>query len=115
MKLATLVLPITNNSGEDQSDTHLALRATLCDVFGGYTVTTGNGGWSDKGKVFNDPVAVYSIAMEMNGENFVALESIARFYGHMAGQICVMVVHCNGDVAFCDSSVPTPASILERV
>lgn len=105
MKLATLILPPVNNVGIDQTDTHAALQLVLIDTFGGFTVITGNGGWKDDntGRVFVEAVAVYSIAMDDTAENARKLESIARFYGHVAGQICVMVTHASGVVAFVDS------------
>ena len=108
MRLATLILPTMNNAGVDQTDTHIALQSQLIAEFGGFTVAHGNGGWRDDstGKVMCDPVAVYSIAMDQNDANDAgALESIARFYGHMAGQVCVMVTHASGEVVFIDSTV----------
>lgn len=101
MKLATLILPTVNNDGVDQTDTHCALQAVLCETFGGFTRTMGDGGWvSDTGKLYLDPVAVYSIAM--CGSDREKLESIALFYGHMAGQLSVMVTHADGAVVFVD-------------
>lgn len=44
MRLATLILPTTGNDGTDHTDTHAALRLILIDAFGGFTVTTGDGG-----------------------------------------------------------------------
>lgn len=100
MRLATLILPTVNNDGVDQTDTHAALQSVLCESFGGFTRTMGHGGWSGPGKVYCDPVAVYGIAMDDSAECRAKLESIALFYGHMAGQICVMVTHAGGDVCF---------------
>lgn len=103
MRTATLILPTVNNDGVDQTDTHQALQFVLCETFGGFTRTMGNGGWkSDTGKLYLDPVAVYGIAMEDSAECRAKLESIALFYGHMAGQLAVMVTHAGGDVAFLD-------------
>jgi hypothetical protein len=106
MKLASLILPVRDNDGADQTDTHFALRATLVDTFGGYTVASATGAWrDDTGRVHHDESCVYSIAMDATPDNRVKLESIARFYGHMAGQICVMVTHAAGDVAIVTSRV----------
>ena len=112
MRLATLILPTTGNDGTDHTDTHAALRLTLIDAFGGFTVMTGDGGWrDDSGRVYLDPVAVYSVAMSETGENETRLESIARLYGHLAGQQCVLVAHASGAVAFVDSSVNVMGSV----
>lgn len=109
MRLATLILPTVNNNGVDQTDTHAALQLTLIDTFGGFTVTSGKGGWKDdSGKLYCDPVAVYSIAMAATADNARRLESIALMYGHLASQICVMVTHADGAVQFVDLTVHAP-------
>lgn len=112
MRNAYLVLPTSDNDGE-QTDSHAALQLVLADSFGGFTVTYGKGAWRDDStsRAVYDSVAVYAIAMSDISENETKLESIARFYGHMTGQTCVMVTHARGDVVFVDSS----ANILESV
>jgi hypothetical protein len=101
VRLATLILPTVNNDGVDQSDTHATLQHALCTAFGGYTRTVGEGGWlAPTGVVYSDPVAVYGIAMDDSPRNRSELESIAQYYGNLADQISVMVVHAAGDVAF---------------
>lgn len=102
MKLATLILPTVNNAGEDQSDTHATLQSALCAEFGGFTRTMGEGGWNGPVGVYIDPVAVYSVAMDDSAANRGKLESIALFYGDLAGQLAVMVTHANGEVVFLD-------------
>lgn len=102
MKYATLILPTVNNDGVDQTDTHCAMQSVLCDTFGGFTMTAGKGGWKHGALVYHDPVGIYSIAMEDSAIDRAKLESIALFYGHMADQISVMVIHANGAVAFLD-------------
>lgn len=103
MRLASFPLPTVNNDGVDQSETHAALQLALCADFGGFTCTLGQGGWiADTGKIYVDPVAVYTIAMEDSYVARAKLESIALFYGDIAGQIAVMVTHANGEVAFLD-------------
>lgn len=100
MRLATLILPTVNNDGVDQSDTHATLQHALCAAFGGYTRTMGEGGWKGPDRLYIDPVAVYGIAMDDTANNRSELESIAQYYGNLADQISVMVVHAAGDVAF---------------
>lgn len=102
MKLATLILPTVNNDGVDQSDTHATLQFALCEAFGGFTRTIGQGGWKGPDRVYLDPVAVYGIAMDDSTRNRAELESIALYYGNLAGQLSVMVTHAAGDVAFLD-------------
>src|ERR1700757_3209697 len=107
MRCAYLILPTTSNDEVDQTDTHAALQSALCDYFGGFTMTQGKGGWRNpaNARVYMDSVATYAIAMTESGDNESRLESIARFYGHMAGQVCVMLAHASGRVVFVDSNV----------
>ena len=49
--------------------------------------------------------------MSETGENETRLESIARLYGHLAGQQCVLVAHASGVVSFVDSSVNVMESV----
>lgn len=103
MKLASLIMPIRDNAGVDASDVHRALQLVLVDSFGGFTVTPAQGAWrDDTGRVIFDESRAYSIAMDDTDSNRAKMESIARFYGHMAGQICVMVTHADGDVVMVD-------------
>jgi hypothetical protein len=104
MRLASLILPTLDNDGRDTTDAHLGLRAVLIDTFGGFTATCVDGGWRDAatGKTHLDSSVRYEIAMEISDANRATLESIARFYGHMARQICVLVCHADGDVTFPD-------------
>ena len=114
MRIATFPLPTANNDGVDQTDTHCALQAVLCDTFGGFTRTIGDGGWrSDTGKLYVDPVAIYSIATEDSAIDRARLESIALFYGHLAGQLAVMVTHANGEVVFIDIPQAVTARAME--
>ena len=105
MRIAYLILPTCNNDGVDQTDSHAALQLSLIDYFGGFTMSCGKGGWRDEStsRVYLDDVATYAIAMAETGENESKLESFARFYGHLMGQVCVMVAHARGDVVFVDS------------
>jgi hypothetical protein len=101
VKLATMILPTHDNNGVDMTDNHCALRLVLLDNFDGFTVAPVCGAWRDSsGNVCHDDSASYSIAMDDTAENRAKLETIARFYGHLCGQVCVMVTHAGGDVAF---------------
>lgn len=112
MRIAYFTLPTVNNDGIDQTDTHTGLRNALCESFGGFTATRGDGGWrSDTGKLYLDPVMVYGIAMEDSLSERSKLESIALFYGDQAGQLAVMVTHAAGDVVFLD----VPATVGKAV
>lgn len=106
MKIATLTLPQSDNHGAPLNDVHAALQADIVDSFGGFTAFYGNGAWRDEstGKLYFEAVTVYSIAMDAAHSNRAKLSSLARFHGHVAGQIAVLIVHANGDSEFVDSS-----------
>ena len=73
-------------------------------MFGGFTAVDSVGAWRDEstGKIYHEPGRQYLIAMEDSRVNRDKLESLAAFYGHMSGQITVMVTHADGAVSFVD-------------
>jgi predicted cupin superfamily sugar epimerase len=99
MRLAIFNLPLSDNSGNALNDVHAALQADIVDTFGGFTLTHGHGGWRDDatGKVFCEPVAVYSIAMNATPNNARRLRSLAIWHGRIADQLAVYLVHANGE------------------
>lgn len=110
MKLATLILPNVDNDGVDHADTHAALRASLCDVFGGYTAIASHGGWrAASGKVVHEAGTLYSVAMDDTPYNVGQWRGIARFYGHAMAQESVFIVHASGAVEFVDCGFRVPA------
>jgi hypothetical protein len=111
MRIASMILPSKDNNGVDLTDVHCALRTVLCDTFGGFTAIESQGGWnSDAGLLYLESGVTYMLSMDDSEESRAKLESIALFYGHMAAQLCVMVVHANGAVKFVDCAVTQPVS-----
>ena len=104
MRLATMILPTHDNDGGDLRHVHLALQGQLVDTFGGFTCVDSLGGWKDDatGKLHVEPGKVYSVAMGQGRS--MEWNNLARFYGYMAKQVCVLVSHYNGDVEFVDCS-----------
>ena len=101
MRCAYLVLPTVNNAGVDQTDTHAALQSVLIDTWGGFTMSIGSGGWrAPSNQIYLDPIAIYAVTMDDSAANDSKLDSAAKFYGHLAGQHCVMVIHASGEAAF---------------
>ena len=97
MREAVVILP-------DHEAANLHLELTLLAEFGGFTTTRGCGQWKDPtdGKVYEDGVAVYTIAMDPTDDNAQRLGVIAKAAGELANQICVYVRHPSGDVVFID-------------
>lgn len=102
MRLASFVLPNVDNDGNDLSDVHAALQSAAVDNFGGFTALPSMGGWRDDktGRLYVEPGRLYQFAMPDSWEADSNLESFARFYGHMAGQIAVMITYASGEIAF---------------
>lgn len=69
---------------------HDALRLRLIEVFGGYTCTSGTGGWMD-GVPTTESVAVYDVAHDDTIELRTALSDIAVEFGDKLGQKAVYV------------------------
>jgi hypothetical protein len=104
MRVASFVLPTVDNNGEDLHDVHFALKSAAVATFGGFTSLACEGGWndSDSGRTYVESRRVYQFAMPDDAGSRAKLESFARFYGHLAAQLCVMVTHATGDVVFVD-------------
>jgi hypothetical protein len=81
-------------------DAHRVLKERICAAFGGFTMTTGHGGWVDvRGIVHKDTVAVYDIAVDSDRD--APFELIARFAieaGKALSQESVYVRYPNGEV-----------------
>jgi hypothetical protein len=112
MKLSSFILPQTSNNGESLLDIHSTLRAQLCDTFGGFTATETQGGWRDSlGKVYVDRGWRYEVCLAP--ADSAKLDSIARFYGHMAGQLSVYVCH-DGEPAILELHVSYDAETAQK-
>jgi hypothetical protein len=76
------------------------LREKLARAFGGYTETTGNGGYiMENGDYLKqETVLIYDVAME--GHHYPALTAIAQWLAMVANQECVYVRRPDGEVMF---------------
>jgi len=101
LKPAQIILPWQDNDGRDLSYSHMALRSRLSKTWGGCTVLQGSGVWTDDaGKVYEEPVNVYVVAMVDAEHNRRTLREIAAGLAASCGQHCVYVQHARGDVEF---------------
>lgn len=82
------------------------LRRVLLERFGGYTETHGNGAWEDRrtGKVIQEPVRVWDVALAPSPENEALLREAAATAGLLADQGCVYLRQADGEVEL----VPVP-------
>jgi hypothetical protein len=101
LKEATVILP--DNA---EYDAHLlTFQHELATIFGGYTVTKGEGGWvSPRGDHVRDLVRVYTVAMADSEANADVLEEIALRYGRQLGQEAVYIRFPNGNVDIIDTA-----------
>jgi len=102
MRIAKIILPVTDNAGADLAAVHSVLSVNLLESFGGYTAAPVFGAWRDEesGKVYTDESTEYRIAADWNPAQRVELEDIAARYGRAAGQLSVYVEHASGAVVF---------------
>jgi hypothetical protein len=99
MKLATIILPVADNKGDDLFFQHEQLKRGLLSRWGGYTVTQGHGSWlSPRNEIVSEPVRIYHVAMER--ADVIALRTLAASVAHYARQFSVMIVTPCGDVEF---------------
>lgn len=97
MREARIVMPEVQAVG---SKPHDALRAALCEAFGGFTMTYGVGGWvDDTGAVIRDNVCIYDVAMERTLANYGRLRALACEAGRALGQRSVYLRYPSGSTA----------------
>lgn len=92
MRIAQINLPLFDNDGASLASVHENLQRDLCTIFGGYTVTEGQGAWMDGGKLYAEPVAIYQVAYDHRVTADQSVIDAAQHYGRAAKQIAVFYV-----------------------
>lgn len=101
MREARIIMPLLN----PQSMTHIYMQRELIEAFGGFTATSGYGGWKDSaGTNIRDEVMVYDIACDENRDRvYDQLFEIAMKAGRALNQQAVYIRYPNGDVEIADT------------
>ena len=94
---AQINLPLYDNDGKSVKKVHKQLEVELSEFSGGFTSFKGQGGWLDKGKLYNDSLMIYQIAIDKKFKNLFI--KIAKKYGIETRQIEIYTV-INGQVKF---------------
>lgn len=89
MILASFNLPTVDNNGASLAHLHEAFAGLLVDRFGGATISDGAGLWRHNGKLYREPVKVYSVAIDREAQG--AFRDIAIEAGREAGQLAVFL------------------------
>ena len=106
MREACIILPIADNEGNGLDNVHSELKRDLCAWFGGCTVTKGDGAWlNSQGKLYQEPVAIYTVAMEPSEANRFKLWDLARRLATDARQQAIYVRYADGSVDFVTAPV----------
>ena len=92
-----LNLPLYDNNGKSVKKAHRQLEVELCSKFGGCTTSSGRGKWLDNGKLYNDSLNIYQVAIDKKLKNLFI--KIAKKYGIQTRQIEIYTV-INGQVKF---------------
>jgi hypothetical protein len=90
-----LNLPLYDNNGKSVKKIHKQLVVELCSKFGGCTTSSGRGKWIDNGKLYNDSLNIYQVAIDKKLKNLFI--KIAKKYGIETGQLAIYLV-INGQV-----------------
>ncbi len=99
MRQATIIVP----SSEQAALSYAKRQAAK--LFGGYTITQGQGGWIDaSGALIDEPVSILTIACEPCEAANAKLDHIADEIGHIGRQDAVFVSYPTGDVAIRNTS-----------
>ena len=90
MILAQLNLPLYDNKGKSVKKIHKQLEVELCSKFGGCTTSSGRGKWLEKGKLYNDIINIYQVAIDKRLKNMFV--KIAKKYGVETKQLAIYLV-----------------------
>ena len=96
-----IILPFNDNHGKPLYAQRQETEDQLFAAFGGFTKSAGQAAWRDDttGKVYREPVLVYTIAAEWDQAKAETLRKIAGHFCLSAEQECVYVCIA-GQVAF---------------
>lgn len=97
---AHIHLPALDNKGNAMPHLHRDLKMSLCQMFGGCTITDAQGCWiSPDGKFYDEPVVRYTVACHIdNAEE--QLRSLASDLKAAAAQEAIYLVQPSGRVEF---------------
>lgn len=99
MKLASIILPLLDNEGNDLFREHQSLKHFLLSKWGGYTSYETVGGWKGRnGMVEGEQAVRYDVAMDR--ADVCAFRDMAIEVCRNAHQEAVMIVTPKGDVEF---------------
>jgi hypothetical protein len=101
MKEARIILPTFQRDDMPVgANIPTMLEEKLIDVFGGYTVTVGHGGYRmADGSIKQEPVRVYDVACG-EWDNSETLEPMAKWLCKAANQECVYLRLPSGQIKF---------------
>ena len=99
LNTASIIIPLKDNDGSDNSQVIERTIRTLCETHDGATAWEAKGYWvNPKGKLFKDDVTVIQSAMTKQEGNREALRELARDILSDTDQEAVYVSHPGGDV-----------------
>lgn len=100
LRIASIILPNTDNNGMPQKRAHEYLRNTILATFGGVTMSDVRGMWkNDEGTTFVDDSIRYEFACPDQPSTNHTIGEVAIIAGRMAGQDAMFVTYPNGEVA----------------
>lgn len=104
MREACIICPTYGNEGNSLEYPLDLLRQVIVKKHGGLTEIEGNGQWLDAtGKLYSEPVHIFTIAMEHTSDNMQWLRDTAQWLRQAARQKCVYIRQPNGAVEFIDN------------
>jgi hypothetical protein len=93
-----IVIPQQSNDGFRWADSRIrGIKAALCDLFGGFTLSSGEGGWmKDRLTLIEEPVYIFdcAAAFETASKSADLRESVRKLAGTIAKDLkqdCVFI------------------------
>jgi hypothetical protein len=87
---AQLNLPKFTNNGKSTRKTLQQLEVEFCELLGGLTTYSGIGKWLNKGKIYNDKINIYQVAIQPSKKKLFI--KLSKKYGKLTKQLAIYVI-----------------------
>ena len=87
---AQLNLPKFTNKGKSTRKTLQQLEVEFCELLGGLTTYSGIGKWLNKGKIYNDKINIYQVAIQPSKKKLFI--KLSKKYGKLTKQLAIYVI-----------------------
>jgi len=90
MRIASFILPLTDNDSKSLAAVHESVRADLIEAFGGFSAVEISGGWKDEetGKLYVESSVRYEIAADWSKLDRAGKPRLLNRFFNLCGRFC---------------------------